>query len=127
MGFWGRILKRLPASIQRVYALLAILFGWFIFTFEGGVGIAELGYLFGIGVDSFADGFALYEFLRWWVWIAIMTIGATPIPKRLWIRLKTDLPKLCEAIEAVAAPACIFLCTVRLSADSYNPFLYFRF
>ena len=126
-AFWGRILKRLPASIQRVYALLAILFGWFIFTFEGGVGIAELGYLFGIGVDSFADGFALYELLRQWVWIALMAIGATPIPKRLWIRLKTDLPKLCEAIEAVAAPACIFLCTVRLSADSYNPFLYFRF
>jgi alginate O-acetyltransferase complex protein AlgI len=126
-SFWGRMLVRLPSAIQRAYALLAILFGWFIFTFEGGVSIAELGYLFGIGVDSFADGFALYELLRWWVWIAIMTIGATPIPKRLMEYLKTRLPRLGVAFEALWAPVCIFVCTARLCADSYNPFLYFRF
>ena len=82
-AFLGRILARLPLVLRHGYALLAILFGWFIFTSEGGISIAELGYLFGIGVDSFADGFALYELLRWWVWIALMTIGATPIPAKL--------------------------------------------
>ena len=113
--------------MRHVYALACILLGWFIFTLGDGVELWRLGALFGVGGVSFIEGFSLYEICRHGVLFAVMAVCATPLPIRLWRRLEVKLPKLSAVLGALAPPMALAVCTAALLADSYNPFLYFRF
>ena len=126
-AFLLRRLTRLPRFVRHVYALACILLGWFVFTLGDGVELWRLGALFGVGGVSFIEGFSLYEICRHGVLFAVMAVCATPLPISLWRRLEVKLPKLSAVLGALAPPLALAVCTAALLADSYNPFLYFRF
>ena len=59
--------------------------------------------------------------------LLILAVGCTPVPRRLAENLCRRLGDRQWILETGFFAAVFFLCLVYLSADAYNPFLYFRF
>ncbi len=131
-AFLGKLLARSPKLVQRSYSLLLIAIGWVIFASDGSlIGIAEGGAyilrLFGIGCSEVCSSLILYEILRNAVFILILTLGATPLPRRIYLLIKQKTPRAFIPLN-VALPLAAFVLSVAYIVNSgYNPFLYFRF
>ena len=106
---------------------MVVLFGWWLFVFEDlGAGITYLGYMFGQGVVAFSEAGAAFDLVRSALFLVILCIASTPLPKRLFYKLYEKGKGARVAISAGCA-AMLVLCTAYLVDSSYNPFLYFRF
>lgn len=128
-AFLLKILEKIPTFFSHLYAILITLVGWVIFsadTLEGGA-LPYLSRMFGVGATEFFGGSDAYELIRNIPLLLIMIFASTPLPKKIFTRFfKTeDLP---TALVTDALCLCaLLLCTARLVASGYNPFLYFRF
>ncbi|MBQ0133552.1 MAG: MBOAT family protein [Clostridiales bacterium] len=116
-------LERAPA-LGHIYTLLAVLFGWMLFQLNslaevGGYYRAMLG--FGRALFSQTDLFYLRSYLAV---LLSCALASTPLLKRLYSRLD---PKLRAVTTPLLMLAALFLCTAKLTNDTYNPFLYFIF
>ncbi len=126
-AFLLRLLERLPAFFRHVYTMLLVTVGFLIFSFTDlSAGISCLGALFGIGVTGFASRVTLYQFLRLVPLLLIASVGATPLPKRLWDKLQARFPRMAVLVPILAA-ACILLCTAYLVDSTFSPFAYTQF
>ena len=134
-AFFGKVLSRLPRAVGHIYTVLAILFGWLIFAFDGSApsllladGWAYFLRMLGIGGAGFATGLDAYELLRNGLLISIAVLACLPQPKRLYYRLyERYRGGRMQIFSAVAAILLFVLSTAYLVDSSYNPFLYFRF
>ena len=117
--FLGRLLKRLPSLLTRIYALIAILVGWVFFASEN-ISYAA-GYLGSMFSLSPALGNEYYHTLRSLPLLILLALGSTPIPKMAYQRLGKI--KLIPFFSIFI----FMLCLADLVGSSYNPFLYFRF
>ena len=126
--FLGRILKSMPTLIARIYSLFFIFLGWLIFASDGATLSAEraislLSRLFFVRAESFALQSELYLLLGLLPFIAILVIGSTSLPSRIYSFLSVRLPSL-----SLVIPTLAFVISVCYTAGAgYNPFLYFRF
>ena len=129
-AFLLEALRKIPRVIRRVYALFFVLLGWLLFVSDGGVigfsgGVTWLRTMFGAAGAPLADGNFVYEFLRNLVLIVILCAGATPLPKRIYEKIRG------LKYGAVAFDAAGFLTLVVSVAyivnSGYNPLLYFKF
>ena len=121
-------LEKLPGFLQHGYTLILVLFGWVIFACRD-VGHAFTMYkaMLGIGVP-FGSSATLFYFLQNWLLLVILALGCTAIPKRL-------AKNLCRSMGSTGFEVCTRVAMILilvgsvtcLVADSYNPFLYFRF
>lgn len=125
--FLLKLLDKIPAVFSHIYTLVFVVFGWLIFVFEDiGAGAVYFGNMFGAGTAGFISNENIYEFSRNLLFFVILTIAATPLPKKLFYKFyeKSQIVKLgayvCGMIVLVAGVA-------YLVDSSYNPFLYFRF
>jgi len=66
----------------------------------------------------------LYQLRSYLPMLVILTIGSTPLMKRLWERLGERARSVLTPVLMLGA---LVLCTASLVDASYNPFLYFRF
>lgn len=128
------LLKKLekgPVWISHSYTLLVLALGWVLFAFEAlPQGISYLSHLTGwnllrdgIAAGSFAAAFDWYQLQNYGLLLLFGIVGCTPLPKRLlgnWLNKHTW-------IETIGLLAAFLVCLAWLAADSYNPFLYFRF
>ena len=127
-AFLKRWLERTPHAVQHGYALLGILFGWLIFASDGSVdGVMWLRSLLGIGPMAFFDGATRYELVRNLPLLAVMAVGATPAPRRLYERLCSRGKTLASGLSTVLCVLSLLLSIAYLADSGYNPFLYFRF
>ena len=134
-AFLGKLLDRIPRIFGHAYALLAILFGWLIFAFDGSDtaltfshGVSYFLRMLGIGGGGFAVGLDLYELLRNAVLIVIAVIACLPAPKRQYYRLYARYGGgSMQILSTVASIFLLVICTAYLVDSTYNPFLYFRF
>ncbi len=133
--------KKQPTSVtahpRRLYTLLVVWFGWFLFRFEdmSMVGHA-LSCLFGQG-NGFSDFTARTTFLNYLFILIISVIACTPIvpyvSRKLTAAAQNDGPLRRFSVAvlnvfAVAAPVLLLIISIlALVGASYNPFLYFRF
>ena len=125
--FLHKLLQRLPGVVSHIYTLVIVLFGWWLFVFEDlSAGMTYLGYMFGQGVVAFTEVGATYDLLRCVLFLAVLCIASTPLPKRLFYKLYEKGKGARLAISA-GCGALLVLCTAYLVDSSYNPFLYFRF
>ena len=87
-----------------------------------------LAAMFGAG-GSFADNTSMYLLVTNAILFVILAIAATPAPKKIAEMLLTKLGEnpAGTVIKNVAFVAIFIICTAFLVANSYNPFLYFRF
>jgi len=121
-------LEKLPHFISRIYTLLVVLLGWVMFA---STDIAASGRLYramlGVGVPL-ADSNALFQLAGAAILLAVCFVGATELPKKAVMRLEQRVPsKVFWGVSYAVLLVMLATCLAFLVADSYNPFLYFRF
>ena len=123
-------LEKMPGWARRIYCMLIVMFGWFIFSASD---LAEpIGYLkamFGMGAGIASKG-TVYLLYTNAVLFAVLIIGSTTLPLKAAGRLlekvkESDL--LCVILRFAFYIAVFALSLAYLVDASYNPFLYFRF
>ena len=127
-AFLLRFLEKIPRFFRHVYALLAVLLGWVLFA---SADIGAAGGLFramaGIGVPL-TDGTALFRLTGAAALLILCVIGSTELPKKCAAALERTLPRpVFRWLSYAVLLAVLFMSLSFLVADSYNPFLYFRF
>ncbi|MBQ3264510.1 MAG: MBOAT family protein [Ruminococcus sp.] len=130
--------KKLPRFLVRIYTVLVVTVGFVLFRADTiGQGFAMIGKMFaGFGFSDSSLSLALTQLTPWFIAMLIAAIiGCAPI-RPLADRIRANLYgekalsgkwKAVQIILYVLAFALLLWCIVRLSATSYNPFIYFRF
>lgn len=124
--FLAKLLTKLPSFVSHVYALILILFGWVIFSFESTN--AMLGYfssMLTIGPSGFCDASFIYNVSSYAFMLIVAIISSTPIFKT--ISQKISSLKYGDVIYGILSLTALFASVAYLVDSSYNPFLYFRF
>lgn len=126
--FLGKSLEKAPAALRHGYALLVILLGWVLFACQDVSAAGRMyGAMLGIGVPL-ADSAAVFSLTGSALLLVICFLGATELPKKMASRLEARLPGTVFRCVSYGAQLLVLLaCIAFLVADSYNPFLYFRF
>ena len=125
-AFLLKALEKVPAFVSHLYALLLILIGWVIFSFDSlPTGIAYFKTMFGMGAGGIADDMFLYSLRSYGPLLLIGMVACVPFWKQFVEKY------FCRGgryvVVGVMAFAALALCTIYLVDSSYNPFLYFRF
>ena len=134
---WQKHGGALTVHFRRLYTLIVVWFGWFLFRFDD---MSLMGHalksLFGF-TQGFNGDNAHYTLKSYLFILLVAMIACSPIIPFLSKRLTAAAEKesavgsLARAVTntvAVAAPvALLILSALALVGDSYNPFLYFRF
>ncbi len=123
--FLYKALQKAPKALARIYSLILILFGWWLFVFDDmSAGFAFLGKMFGAAplTSAAVNLDALSNLLL----LAVLALASTPYPKKLYHKL-CEKTRAAKWITAALAVSEMFVCTAYLVNSSYNPFLYFRF
>ena len=126
---WGAIVDRWPSVLQHIYALVLVLVGW-VFFFSPSLG-AALRYLFAMvgGGAGFASKEVFFVILTHWLFYLLAVIGSTTLGSRT-LRAILNVSEN-HTVRTVIALVVFFgmlaISVAYLIADTYNPFLYFRF
>lgn len=121
-------LKRLPAWMSHVYALVVIYFGWLIFAWEDIRGHrVYLKAMAGIGDGGWVSNETLYLLLSNAVLLIVLAVGSTSYPKRIAEALTRRDGIGTSLMQTVYVAVVLLLSVAYLVNGSYNPFLYFRF
>ena len=124
----GKVLKKLPAALQHVYALVIVLFGWVLFAFDDVKLLPSfLGSMFGANGLMAAD--TPYFLLKNALFFVLCAAACLPVWKKLgekW-RAKHENGKGFFAAETLWYVLLFLLSVAALVDGSYNPFIYFRF
>ena len=129
-AFLGKLIDRAPRVIGHLYALFFILIGWLIFSADGyGASdiVLRIGGLFGIGAEALFDGTDIYELVRNLPLLFIMSVGSTPLPRRIVSSLEKSRGGLYGILRVALCVLSLLLCTAYAVSSGYDPFLYFRF
>ena len=125
------LLKRMdrwPTILRRLYTLLIVVIGWVMFACTD-LGSAGSFYkaMFGIGVPL-VDKTAIFLLSSNALLLLALFFGSTAWPKRALAAFRKYLrPAHFEVCIYVCCILLLWLCIAFLVADTYNPFLYFRF
>lgn len=121
----GKYLEKLPCALRRVYTMFFVMLGWALFYFEDlGALAAYIGCMFKIhGGTAVWDTAAIA--MSYLPLMLVSAAACTPLGKHLHERVREN--KFYGVFEIAFLAAIVVLCTASLAADSYNPFLYFRF
>lgn len=115
---------------NHVYVLILVITSFVIFdAADMGQAFSYIKAVFGIGGYPLISEEFLYYFRSYAVVLIAAMFGATPLPKKLWNRVRATSVGENAAIfvEPLAISAMLAVCTSYLVDGSYNPFLYFRF
>ncbi len=130
---WGKLLKRLPKIVGRVYTLVCVLVGWVIFRAPSlSDAWLRIGKMFSFSFTyQDAQVWARYLINYKAAWL-VGLIACTPLLTLLWKKLCDRFPGdrarfWQEFAKYAAAAALLALCVIYLFAQSYNPFIYFQF
>jgi alginate O-acetyltransferase complex protein AlgI len=140
-GFWhgfllaveraglSRLLERMPRAVGHVYAMLAVLIGWVFFrveTLHDALGFMNALVSSDPTPNSQPVGFFLTPELM--LTLSAAVIGSTPWPRKLldgWCRRAPDWAAGSGLV--LGAFALLLLCSLKVAAGAYSPFIYFRF
>lgn len=132
LGF-SKLLEKVPSFFSHLYLLVIVFFGWILFRFSDFSYIpAVIKGLFGL------NGNPLYDFETKTlltgniIFIIVAILSVTPVIKKISHLLKskkdTAVYKVIYTVSNTVCPVILlFLSTLALVGDSYNPFLYFQF
>lgn len=128
---WGKFIDKIPV-LNRVYAMLCVLFGWVIFRSETVSQLSEIlkamfgGY--GFGGDAVHPALVLQRAgvsAVFFITFIIAVIVSAPVSKI--IKKKLESVTVGKVAIDVCAVGALILCVIELAVGSYNPFIYFRF
>src|ERR1017187_4956682 len=136
---FAKMQEKLPQSLRHLYAILMVMMGWVIFRADTFTAAGNyFTALFGLGYAPFAQQLPLYltNEVIWDVIIGIAFSGP------LWNWTKTTCEKLGQVLPAAYQPVTLvfggileillvvgllLISSAWLAANTYNPFIYFRF
>lgn len=128
-----KILEKIPAFFSHLYLLVVVFFGWILFRFSDFryIPVVIKG-LFGLNGNSFMDFETKTLLIGNVIFIIVALFSVTPIVKRFGAACqnseKGSFPAVLYKVLSIILPLVIlFLSTLALVGDSYNPFLYFQF
>ncbi len=131
--FLGKALKKVPV-IGWLYAMLVVFFGWVLFRFENIETVwAALRGMFCAGGNPWATFESNTLMLNNLFFLPVAALCATPlfaVLGRAWGRAakRGGALAVTYTVAQIAFPlALLFVSTVLLVGNSYNPFLYFQF
>ena len=121
--------------LQHVYTLLVVFVGWVLFRFTDFESmLIALKAMFGLNGNQLYNieiGTVIANNI---VFIVVCLIAVTPMVKNLAQRLREKsreghigYMRLYNTLNLVLPIVLLFLATIALVGDSYNPFIYFRF
>ena len=128
------VLQRFFAPVPKLFAhagtILAILFGWLIFAFDGSstaLSLSALPRFLSVlfGSNGFLTRADLYDVVRHLPLLLLCALGSTPLPKAIY--RQTVCKKRRFWLRVTLPLAALFLAFIDLSDAGFNPFLYFRF
>ncbi len=130
--FLQKNLCKVPGVLQRIYALFLIAIGWVIFATDGdaltlGEGGAYVLRLLGIGCSDLCSALTGYELLRNLALIIMLTLGSTPMPRRIYQRIRERSRSALIVLDVILPLAALVISVAYIVNSGYNPFLYFRF
>ena len=131
--FLGKALKKVPL-IGVLYALIVVYFGWVLFRFQDmQVMLSVLRGMFGLNGNAWATFEATTLIKNHAFFLPAAMICATPlfsVLSRGWARAgeKSRGAAVSYSVAQLVWPlVLLFVSTVMLVGNSYNPFLYFQF
>jgi len=120
--FLLRWLEKLPHVLRNLLVVLAVSFGWVLFSFPA---LSELGTFLGRFLTLRPETLHSRNLILAYLPLMLLAaLGATPLPARLASRLRGGAG---EALRIAYPALLLMLCTAALASQSYNPFIYFRF
>jgi alginate O-acetyltransferase complex protein AlgI len=130
-GPFGGWLGRRPRVLQHTYTLLVVMAGWVLFRVES---LADAGVYFS-ALAGFAEGSNLVRPLAMYCTpdrILALVVGCiAAMPVLPWTRAVLARhgrgQVFVEWGSLAGHAALLYACAVMLSAQTYNPFIYFRF
>lgn len=128
--FLAKYLEKWPNFFKRIYVLLIVMVSFIIFNASDLTEAWQnISGLWGANGESFANAYTLYYLRSYFVILIIAIIGATPLIKNIFLRLKKNnkVSKIMNALEPLCVILLLLVVTAYLVDNSYNPFLYFRF
>lgn len=124
--FLLKLLSLVPTVFRHLYAIVLILFGWIIFSFEN---ISDMAaYL--LSMFSLSGGLLKDKsVLGFLPLLFIACFACLPVTKHFYYKIKkhTAFPRFILLAELGVLAVSMLLCTSALVGQSYHPFLYFRF
>lgn len=133
--FLGEYLKKAGIG-KHVYVLLLVIISFVIFNgADMGQALSDLAGMVGVGTNSsvyrlpLVSREALYYLRSYGMVLVLAVIGATPVPKKFFVKIKESAvgAKVCNVMESVWLLGLLVIITAYLVDGSFNPFLYFRF
>lgn len=126
--FLGKYLEK-TKIIKYIYTSIIVIISFLIFSTENTKDILNnLSMMFTSKGISFINTETLYYLKSNIILLLIGIIGATPLPKNIYLKLKeTKLKIVLDILEPFILIGLLALVTSFLIDDSFNPFLYFRF
>ena len=84
--FLYKALQKAPRAIARIYSLVLVLFGWWLFVFDDmPAGFVFLGKMFGSA--PFTRAAVNLDALSNLLLLAVLAVASTPLPKKLYYKL----------------------------------------
>ncbi len=120
--------SKLPKVLRHIYSLLAILIGWMIFAIEDMAQIKDYALQL-FGANGVVSPQFFYQLKNYLLILAIGIALSTPVSKRIgqFAAKSEKTSNLASALGCICSIVLVVVCVAMLIADSYNPFLYFRF
>ncbi|MCF8277548.1 MAG: MBOAT family protein [Flavobacteriales bacterium] len=130
----NNLLDRLPRPISWSYTMLVVLVGWVFFRIEDFSSASNyVGLLFGLGESNPISVLQFVDREKLLV-LAAAGLFSTTLPQLVLNWITTQLSKLgnwhqwpLELFKAAVLLLIVLSCAMYENADSYNPFIYFRF
>ncbi len=128
---WGKALEKLPVIIRHLYALLIVVVGFVIFSFDDMGALRHyLCGMFGSNGGGLLGTDFLWHIRNYGAVLLTAIVLAFPVYPRL-LAFGEKQGEKARAVGAVAGMFAYLLCFLLTAAclvsDTYNPFLYFRF
>jgi alginate O-acetyltransferase complex protein AlgI len=132
--FYRDKIDRWPKPLAHIYGVLVFLIGWAFFYYTDiGDALGLIGHMFGIGANGFAGTALTLVFKNNVFLFVIAVIACLPVGKfvginyRVMVRKGGTRAKVLFIIRSVLLLALLYVSTIMLVGNSYNPFIYFRF
>ena len=125
--FLQKVLDKTPNIFKHIYVLFIVMISFVIFNGENIIN--NIQGLFGINNISFINSVSIHYIKNYLIILIISILTCTPLFKNIIEKLKNNkhINKVINILEPIYLVLLLFIVTVYLIDNSYNPFLYFRF
>lgn len=122
--FFLEKLEKFPV-LGHIYAVVVAIFGWMIFQLDTVAGaLSYYGAMLGLHCAGFISATDVFYLSSYLPLLIVALLAATPLLKKLYFRIPDGIQRYTTPALVVLA---LLVCTAKLTNDTYNPFLYFRF